>query len=793
MNIKSSKLLAVILILVVSALTLTGCGKSGNRFDNVLPEISITSYEGWSDDFVPSNVNPDSVSYVFQQRIYWHATDKDGVVSGYAFRVLDENNNPIAVPGYEFISLDADDGLIPDQLLADYGNGWVIHYLPGADQSLPLDDPEARRSIWTSQKYAVINFPAANELGEPSPTISRFEVVAIDNRGGITAEAAWRKFRATSDVPTCTLSTTKGNPDGEEVGSGLKLLFTMQDTDPFISPIPFKYEFMMMKIDNAGNTIPGTESEWFDTYNQDHINEYRLTRYTTPALTYDVEANGTTNQTTQIIARATDMAGVVSNLGTTFPLKFKVKPGFRPQTQMYSAKTLALGDYHYEDWGDDTTPEVLPFTIINGTQRYATCFFQNMEKMNSVVASANLKSYMRWGWVGEYGIVTNNGAMYAKDDPYGKKVDVVLDRNTGNNYYSEITHFDIRYDGEPYNYAPFANSIKVDDDGTRWLRLPINTPLVMQSIVLTGQQMAAEPDGSPKVHKFEVRCVDLQDEYDPIPAVFEFVVVSYVPQTQRSGILLVDDDKHHIAYSPEELVNTKYANMLAGLGNVTTIKRSVDTDTYDLLADSRSRMLAFSDLMQYQAVVYHSDNPGDTGTFNMEYDGLNLYLLNGGNLVVSHTQFLKSVLDAVGKDGMRRTLLRQMGMLDDPQAKFLGASLTQNPFFQGANGLAGFPNIALNFTDGFNSVVNGRQGLAAVTYFPVLGSGTPIYTMNCKPVGYPVYPPTQSQFDEFNGKTVAVKNITPASGKVYTFGFPLSYMNDLEAKAVMNKVFSEIQ
>jgi hypothetical protein len=41
---------------------------------------------------------------------------------------------------------------------------------------------------------------------------------------------------------------------------------------------------------------------------------------------------------------------------------------------MYSTKTLALGDYHYEDWGDDTTEETLPFTIINGTQRFATCF-----------------------------------------------------------------------------------------------------------------------------------------------------------------------------------------------------------------------------------------------------------------------------------------------------------------------------------------------------------------------------------------------------------------------------------
>lgn len=247
MNIKSSKLLAVILILVVSALALTGCGKSGNRFANVLPTIEITSYEGWTDASVPANVDTLTHSYTFQQRIYWHATDTDGIITGYAFRVLDENRNPIASPGYQYISLD--DGLTSQEILNKFGNGWAIHYLPGADQSIPLDNPEARRSIWTSQKYAVINFPSADPLGNPIPTMSYFEVIAIDNRGGLTELPAWRKFRTESDRPTCRVSTTKGNPDGGEVGSGLKLHFTMDDTDPFISPVPYKYEFKMMKLD----------------------------------------------------------------------------------------------------------------------------------------------------------------------------------------------------------------------------------------------------------------------------------------------------------------------------------------------------------------------------------------------------------------------------------------------------------------------------------------------------------------------------------------------------------------
>lgn len=786
MNFKSSKLLAVILILVASALALTGCGKSGSRFANVLPTIEITSYEGWTYNNVPSNVDTLSHSYSFQQRIYWHATDPDGVIAGYAFRVLDENRNPISSPGYQYISID--DDLTPPELLQKHGNGWAIHYMPGADQSYSLDDPQARRTIWTSRKYAVINFPSADENGNPIDKISYFEVVAIDNRGGITEIPAWRKFRTNSPRPTCTVSTTKGNPNGGAVGSGLKLSFTMQDTDPFISPIPYKFEFKMMKVDADGDVIPGTETDWISTDNQPHINEYRLTRYTDPPLTYDFDDNGNSLSTTKIIARATDMAGVLSEVAQTLPLTFKVKPGFRPHTQFYSRKILALGDNHYEDWGDDTTPEVLPFTIIQGSQRYATSFFRNTENLRTLVYSHNLKAYIRWGWYGEYATVTTNGTSYEYDDPYGKKVDVVLDRNTRQNYFSEITHFDIRYDDEPFNFPPFANSIQVDPDGKRWLRIPIQSPL-LQSIVLTGSQM------DPGHHKFEIRCVDLQDEYDPIPAVMEFEVVPFLEPAQRSGILVIDDDVDNASSSPEAVVNAKYENMLSDHNNVTMIKRSFGTTQADTYGDVRSRHLAFSDLMQYKTVIYHSDNPGERGNLDKEADGLALYLLNGGNLVVSHTQLLASVLTEVSKGGVRTTMLRHMGLPDQPRMLFVSNNFLTNPFFQYAQGAQGYPAVNLQYGDpaSFNALVNLRQGLSAVSYFPSLGSGQAIYTFGCKPVDYSAFPPTQAQFDQYHGQIVGVKNNTHSGGKVFTFSFPLSYMRDADTKAMMNKVLSEIQ
>jgi len=788
MNIKSSKLLAVILILVVSALALTGCGKSGNRFANVLPTIEITSYEGWTDASVPANVDTLTHSYTFQQRIYWHATDTDGIITGYAFRVLDENRNPIASPGYQYISLD--DGLTSQEILNKFGNGWAIHYLPGADQSIPLDNPEARRSIWTSQKYAVINFPSADPLGNPIPTMSYFEVIAIDNRGGLTELPAWRKFRTESDRPTCRVSTTKGNPDGGEVGSGLKLHFTMDDTDPFISPVPYKYEFKMMKLDPAGNVVAGSETDWISTDNEETISEYRLTRYTSPALTYDFdETSGAELSTTKILARVTDMAGVLSDVADSLALEFKVKPGFRPHTQLYTRKVLAVGDYHYEDWGDDTTPEVLPYSIVAGEQRFATPFFKNTEGMHTLVHSPSLKAYLRWGWYGEYATVTAGGSTYEYDDPYGKKVDVVLDRNTRRNYFSEITHFHLRYDGEPYNFPPFANSIHTDPDtGDRWLKVPVNSPL-MQSIVLTGQQLSIGH------HKFEVRCVDLQDEWDPIPAVMEFDVVPFIEPANRNGILVIDDEGNGAApYPANDQVTQAYETIFSDhASEVTYIKRS-NGNQHNTYGDSRSRHFAFSDLMKYKVVVYHQDNPDDRGSLDAESDGLTLYMKYKGNLIISHNSALSSVIDELQHANMRITLMRHLGLPDIPKLGVLSNSWIIRPFFQYADGVGDYPDVNLQYGDppAFNALVNSRHGLAKISYFNELGTGTPIYTFGCKPVDYPNFPPTQADYNLYHGKTVGVRNVTASGGKAYTFSFPLSYMKPNQTKAMMNKILSEV-
>lgn len=809
MRVKRITLLSIIMLTICTLLLVSGCGKSGNRFANQPPTIKITSYEGWDSTYVTAGYDTTLV-YSFQQRIYWHATDPDGIITGYAFRILDENNNPIPTPGYDYI--DTTGELTPDNLLP-LGKGWVIHYLSGADQTIPLDNPAARRSIWTSQKYAVINFPSADANGNPINKYNRFEVVAIDNRGDITPQVAWRNFTTHSDRPKCSISTTKGNPNDKEVGSGLKLSFSMKDTDPFITPAPYKYEFKMMKVTAPGGVVkPETETEWFSTTAEDNetgkISEYLLTAHTTPQLTYDYneETGVALPQKTRITARVTDLAGVVSIPDSNTVINFRVRPGFRPHTVIYPTKTYALTNNHFEDYGDDSTPEltVLPRTITQGSIHYATPLFKDTEHRNTAVYSSNIKLWVRWGWWGEYGDIRDNSADYGDTTklnsmPYGKKVDVVLDSRTSSNYFSEITAYDIRFDGEPYSYPPypFSEYGVTDQDGKRWLRLPTNSPLG-QTIVLTSSQLPAPVGTEPGEHTFEVRVVDLQNEYDPTPAVFTFYLFPYIEPANRNGILVIDDDLDS-AQAPDYTIDTKYANMLSGyfgikdvISRTPHLKGKVNPDE-----DTRGRALAFSDLQKYKLIIYHNDNVNDTGNLMYDSDGISLYLMRGGNLVISHTHRLSPILAEISRQGVRTTLVNYLGFENLPKISYVDNNNLKAFFQKAVPAMTNYNEMNLQFGTedqaAFYSMVNLRHGLGYLSYFEDTHfTGEPLYTFGCKPTNYSVYPPTQAQYDLYNGKTVAFRKVNSNNSHVYIFGFPLSFMKDSETKATMNQILSEI-
>lgn len=71
-----------------------------------------------------------------------------------------------------------------------------------------------------------------------------------------------------------------------------------------------------------------------------------------------------------------------------------------------------------------------------------------------------------------------------------------------------------------------------------------------------------------------------------------------------------------------------------------------------------------------------------------------------------------------------------------------------------------------------------------------------LYRMGVKPTDYPTYPPTQAQYDQYNNKPIALRQVNQISNTVsnhcYLLGFPLSYMQTDDAKALMNQVLAEL-
>lgn len=818
---KSSKLLIVVAVLSIMLLSVTGCGKSGSRFANELPTIKITSYEGYDPTSDVYNVQD---TLVFQQRIYWNAEDPDGTITGYAYRVLDADGNPISTPGNKYF----DNGEVTPDAVAtnpNLGLGWVLHYKPGADQSIPLNNPQASKTIWSAQKYALVNFPAEWDEATNSarPVNSKFEVIAIDNRGGITQLPAFRYFTTWSAKPNCFVQTTKGDPNGGRVGTGIRISFSMEDNDPFIEDTPYYYEFKINKrqgayvpptgntaFDDTINPIIRT-TPWYSTYGTEKLNQFLLTLNTNPFLEPDFDTSGNQITHTEVLARVYDLAGIVSDTlkysnidgsitGKT-SVRFAVKTGFHPQTKIYPQKTYGLGDYHFVDYQEEGSPEIFPFTVAGGQYRFATQMFRDTLNVETAVRSNNFKTWIRWGWWGEYARILPDGTAIPVDDPYEKKVDDVLDPTTNTKYYTEITHFDLRFNDQPYNFPPLAQSQVTDPvTGKRWLRVPVNSPLG-QTVVLT-----TLPAGT---HTFEVRAVDLQGVADPNPASYTFTLVEYIPPASRQGILVIDDDTHHSSFSPDDLVHLKYEQALAGYsGHKQYITRKTETNPGNTIADYRTRHLAFSDLQKFRFIIHHSDHPQSASSLPKDHDGLALYLHTGGNLLMSGTHLMSTMFNSM-VSATQLTFVQRIGLLDPNMLLHLqnaGESLSSsgiqtNTFLQKALGQLGFGNIYVQYQDpddltnypepGFQSVVNSRRGLSAASFFRFT-NGEVIYKLGCKPTTYAVSPPTQAQYTQFNEQPIAVRRQDPNGGKTYLFGFPLSYMEPNSLKAMMDKVLTEV-
>jgi hypothetical protein len=781
---KKSVIYLMILALVVLVVLISCEPRKGTLNANLQPYISITDYFGVDSDTLITE------SQLFQQTVQWSGTDEDGVVAGYAFRVLNEEGVPVATPGYDAITSGYDD---PDM------NGWVKFYLPNADTSIPLDQ-SAQTTIWFDQSYATINFPAADANGDSSNVVSIFEVKCKDNAES-ESESASKYFQAHSNTPTAMISS---NIDGEIISTAIILEFAMSDEDPFVGDDAYFYEYKLEIRDSNNVVIPdsGYNDEWLSTLGSDDVTlALHSSLNNNPLIPNDLD------NTTFLRVRAIDTALIESD---EIEISFTVKEGFYPGTVIYfgegnaSANGIyALGTDHFATYLDEAISDILPSVQTSDGAHHATAFWYNLEQKYTAIGSNNFKTYMRWGYNGEF---ENN-------DPHKKRNDETKDELTGQTYHCQIIGYDIRLDGEPYYYPPIPAEgvhLQVDDDGKRWLRVGVNYP-IGQATTLTLTSFGGSLDDMYDDHIFEVRAIDLQGAVDLTPHEFHFTIVPPISKEEKYGVLIIDDESNSSSSAPDSLLNDFYEYIVSdfetdpGYINREYMNLLLNADGLGDLHHGKS-VIASSDIQQYKAIIYHADNPTAEFSFWKEFEVLKIYLLQGGNLIISSGSTLKIIHQRCSENAFN-ILEEYFGiqMSDTDAIGRASTSYTSNPFFIKAVAEDGYNDFDL-LLPSFNTTITNPQapilnvnGLGPVAYFNDGCEAEVIYRYGCKEVGEdpPGLPPTwhivptQEEYDEFNGLPVALKKVSD-NNSCFIFGFPLSYMEPDQVKTMMTQLLNDL-
>ena len=780
----------LLIVALVVLLVFTSCEpRKGTLNANLQPYITITNYFGVESDTLIAG------SQLFQQTIQWSGTDEDGVVDGYAFRVLNENGDPIATAGYDAITSGYDDPAM---------NGWVKFYTPSANTNIPLNE-SAETTIWIDQTYATVNFPAADANGDSANVISIFEVKCKDNAQS-ESEAARRYFQAHSHTPGALLQS---NINGETIGTAIIFEFKMFDDDPYVGTDAYYFDYKLELRDLDGTIITENEGgypdEWISTLGYPNVSFALHSALNGNALIPNTLEDDVPQDSTFITIKAIDTALIVSDESET---SFIVKEGFYPGTIIYFGEgnsaangIYSLGANHFATYLDEAIADILPSVQTSDGAHNATAFWYNAEGKYTAIGSNDFKTYMRWGYNGEY----------EDNNPHKQRFDETKDELTNQTYYCEIIGYDIRLDGEPYYYPPIpavGGNLQVDDDGKEWLRVGINSS-IGKATTVTLTSFGGSLEDMYGEHTLEVRAIDLQGAVDLTPHEFIYTIVPPIPKEEKFGILIIDDEGD-TDQSPGELVDTFYDYIVSdydndpGYINREVLDEFIMDNNMGALHYAKS-IIAPSDIQQYKIIIYHSDNGVAEFDFWKEFEALKIYLLQGGNMILSGGATLKTIHGKCSDNGF--TILEQyfgISMNNDDAIGRASSSYTINPFFIKAVDHGNFNDIDL-LLPSFNPAITNPNapilsvnGLGPIAYFNDFNDDTVImYSYGCKevaedPPGCPYHiNPTQEEYDYFNGLPVALKYET-TNNSCYIFGFPLAYMESDQVKSMINQILDEL-
>ncbi|MCF7794418.1 MAG: hypothetical protein K9N09_11490 [Candidatus Cloacimonetes bacterium] len=748
---------------IIIILLLLSCSKHQNSNSIENENFAFTDFTGEKIEI------ENSIEYFYTQCIYWE--------------YLEEGNPKFAV------RINTTNNELPDDILTD-NEGWIYHYLPGADQTIPLSSPLAERSIWTFDNSFEYTFES--HVGELSHIISQIEVKYLLNE--FESDPISTSFFNYREIGT-VLSTVAGDIDGMTISTGTIFIMNEKISDIFVEGLYADHFMYRINIIAEADSTILEEGTWYNSIDCEDIREVEMTTATGNALTPNEDG-----ELTQFEAYIVTRSGY-EDIDNPAKMNFKVQEGLYPNTLIYngiiqnytdcSNDCYALGENHYVTYIDPALGGILPSKLIDNEICYATPTWIDSEGNYAMIGSDDFQYFIHVGYKGEF--IGN----YAGN----KYLGIVIDETTGINYFSQIVFFDIRLDDQAFIHPelPADEYNIIDNNGLEWLRIPIENEL-SQNFILENLDYGE--------HTLTVRAVDMAMNGDQTPSEYTFNLHAPVSLNDREGILILDDSPNN-GGSPDDLIDLFYLDIFANYsGNIEALDRQelVDYGFWNSVLHWGKDVFSPTDLQNYKLIVYHSDNPIEGNKLASEYDVLNLYLKNGGNILVSSAQNLYNANYSFIQTDF--TFLQDyFGIELDENAINIFAndqgqsSYTQNTFFVSAlpettNGY--LQQIDLEYPS-FNPIVNVEifnpcHGLGPVSYFNedyLANDVTIMYRYGCaSPSNEPGWP-TQDDYDFLVQQPVALKR-SVNDCNCYIFSFPLSYMQQDQVTALMNEILTEL-
>ncbi len=619
-------------------------------------------------------------------------------------------------------------------------------------------------NIWTSKPKLGFEFDSVN--GKVQDLIKHIEVkIKTPNNEINQYSSAFKSSRIIGSMIYVNFA------QGAQVGTGVQFELSEVIGDIFVEGLYAGHFMYRLNIVDANlNAI--TEGQWYSSLEMADIRKVKLNGFSTPALVANAEGQYTQFETYVVTRHGIEEA-------QTSSVYFRAVSGYLPKAMIYPQTLAGLGQYHYSITGiyEGNAADLIPS---NSEQKSRNLWFSQNQYM--AINSPDFKLHVRWGYRGQYGIITQTSWM-PTDNPWDSEINMCISDN-GQYYGSRIVAFDLRLNGQPFPIQPefFNPQIVTHADNSQWLRIPnhddANRHTILQNL-------------SSGTHTMEVCVVDLQGLHDATPVSISINLSPYVPFANRSGVLIVDDSASHTTFSPEDYVDTFYNSVVPTTWG--------PVDSFDV-SENGIGSISPSMLMNYKAVLWHSDNPSSSSNLPVAIDALDIYTGNAGNLIISGTHHLLGVFSSL-LNSVPSFYTNRLGLTSNSQYGYLATAIQTNTFMQKAIGLGNLNDIHVRYYDeadpgnypetGFNSIVNARKGIGTLTYFNPDSGLNFLYGFGCKPVTYPTFPPTQAQYDLYSDTYLAYKHTSGASS-VVIFGFPLSYMRQSEVASALQTIFAGI-